>query len=114
MSGPLAVLTPGFQTDLLMDIPKDIPGFLMSWCCPMVVLALTRTQVDGRDCGWFDCCCGASPYAVRQQIRKTKGLSKEPLCDVAALCICGPCAIFQMAKEIDGKFMPTPEQLKRM
>ncbi len=114
MSGPLGVLTPGFKEELLTGCIKDIPGCLMTCICPHIVLSLTRTHVDGRECGIFDCLCGASPYAVRQAIRHKNGVPKNALMDCLAICLCGVCTIYQNAKESGAKLFPTPEEMKRL
>jgi len=113
MSGPLAALTPGFKEDLLGCF-KDIPGCLFTWLCSPIVSSMTRTHIDGREWGWCDCCCGASPYAIRQAIRQKNGVEKDAVKDCLTVWLCQPCAVYQSAKEAGAKMIPEGEELKRL
>ncbi len=78
-----------------------------------IVNSSTRVHVDGRDpWGWCDCCMGASPYAIRQKIRKDKGYPEARCMDCVAMYLLQPCYIYQNAKESDSPLIPT--EFKRL
>eukprot|EP00052_Salpingoeca_macrocollata_P004310 m.40619 g.40619 ORF g.40619 m.40619 type:complete len:117 (+) comp14132_c1_seq1:304-654(+) len=102
MASSLNMLSPNFKEDLLGCLfGGDIPGCLLTCICPCITASLGRTKVDGRfdQWGWCDCLCGSSPYAVRQQIRKNNGYAEDRIMDCLGACLCGPCYIYQNAKE---------------
>jgi len=107
MAHSLDACSPGMKEPYLGCLMEfDIMPCLMTTFCGCIVNSIDRVTVDEREWGWCDCCCGASPYAIRQQIRKKKSYPEARLFDCLGMFCC-PCYIYQNTKELGAPFMPT-------
>jgi len=97
-----AYLSQGYNTHLCGCL-DDVTGCLLSFCCPCIVAAAIKAQLDERPCTVFDCICGTGGYQIRQTIRSKYKIPYAPLNDCLAYWCCGPCALNQEVRELANR-----------
>ena len=100
--------SPSYQ-EPLFGCFSDPVGCALTACCPCVVLATFRANLDGRKATLVDYACCANPYQSRQSLRAKFALGFAPLNDCAAFVCCPCCAMHQDVREL-GKREGKPPQ----
>eukprot|EP00123_Amoebidium_parasiticum_P021912 comp7601_c0_seq1/m.3250 comp7601_c0_seq1/g.3250 ORF comp7601_c0_seq1/g.3250 comp7601_c0_seq1/m.3250 type:complete len:192 (-) comp7601_c0_seq1:592-1167(-) len=93
-----SALAPGMTTSLFGCL-EDVAGALLSCCLPCVPAAVTRTQIEDRECTVFDCLCTPNPYQTRQIMRQKYNVPFSEAQDCFAYTCCSCCFVSQNVRE---------------
>ena len=71
---------------------------LQAFCCPISMMASTRSKFDGSNACFTGCCM--TPCAIRNIVREGYGIKGNCLSDLCYTTVCLPCSAVQMENEV--------------
>ena len=101
-------LSPSYQ-EPFFGCFSDPLGCALSCCCPCVVLATLRANLDGRRVTLVDYVCCPNPYQNRQSLRAKFAVPTAPFNDCAAVVCCPFCAMHQDIREMGRREGKPPQ-----